>query len=184
MGQVKHMKNLVIALLILIAAVSVSAQKVKVGSDLSVDVSKYKTYGWEKSMPIGNPIIMSIVVDAIDQALAAKGLKKVETDPELTIAIFTSTSSDLHVTHPRNPNAMGSAISTGYAIGNQRWPITQGMLMVDIADTATKNSVWRASATHTLEHGPTSNAAHNAKTAEKPIRKAVEKMFKQFPRPK
>ena len=56
--------------------------------------------------------------------------------------------------------------------------------MVDIADARTKSTVWRATATHTLEHGPTGVGTHDAKTVEKPIRKAVEKMFKQFPHSK
>ena len=43
--------------------------------------------------------------------------------------------------------------------------------------------VWRGSATQTLEQGPSGNPMKDAKTVEKPIRKAVEKMFKQYPRP-
>ena len=178
------MKKLVIVLLILIGAVSASAQKVKVGSDPNVDVSKYKTYGWEKSMSMGNPIILATARDAVDQALAAKGLRKVETDPELTIAIFTTSNSDLHTAYPGNTHTMGSAPSTGIAVGKQSWSITHGTLMVDLADTRTKNSVWHASATQMLEQGPTGNAVNDAKKVEKPIRKAVAKMFKQFPRPK
>ena len=59
------MKKLFIGLLIVIGAVSASAQKVKVSADPNVDVSKYKTYGWEKPMPFGNPIIMATIVDAV-----------------------------------------------------------------------------------------------------------------------
>ena len=115
--------------------------------------------------------------------MAAKGLRKVESDPELTIIFWAATESDLHVAYPGGTHTMGSALSTGMAVGTQQWAVTKGTLMVDIADARTKNSVWRATAIHTLEHGPTGNIAHDAKTVEKPIRKAVEKMFKQFPRP-
>jgi len=57
------------------------------------------------------------------------------------------------------------------------------MLVLDIADAATKSTVWRGSATQTLDHGPTGDPMKDAKTVEKPIKKAVEKMFKQYPRP-
>ncbi|HXI22721.1 MAG TPA: DUF4136 domain-containing protein [Pyrinomonadaceae bacterium] len=177
------MKRLIIMLLILFAASSVHAQKVKVGADPSVDISKYKTYGWATPMTMGNPIILATTIEAIDEALAAKGLTKVDTNPELTIAIFTSSDSDLQVAYPGTTHNTGSALSTGMAVGTQRWTITKGTLMVDIADAKTNNSVWRATATHTLERGPTGNVTTDAKTVARPIRKAVEKMFKQFPRP-
>jgi hypothetical protein len=177
------MKNLTILLILLIATASASAQKVKVGADPGVDVSKYKTYAWNKQMSPANPMVQQTVIDAVDQALAAKGLTKVERDPELTIILWTATDSDLYVSNPGWSNAMGTAMSTGIAAGPQSWPVTKGTLVVDMEDTRTKNSVWRGTATHTLSHGPSGNAAKDAKNVEKPIRKAVEKMFKQFPRP-
>jgi hypothetical protein len=76
-----------------------------------------------------------------------------------------------------------NSISTGIYAGAQSWPVTKGTLLVNISDTKTKNEVWRGTATDTLKQGPSGNKVEDAKTAEKPIRKAVEKMFKQFPNP-
>jgi hypothetical protein len=177
------MKKAAILLLILLGSVSVCAQKVKVGADPAVDVAKYKTYAWNKQISPGNPIVQQSVIKAVDEAMAAKGLTKVETDPELTLVLWTATDSDLVVSYPSWSNAMGTAMSTGIAVGSQSWPVTKGTLVVDMEDARTKNSVWRATATHTLEHGPTGNSVKDAKSVEKPIRKAVEKMFKQFPHP-
>jgi len=56
-------------------------------------------------------------------------------------------------------------------------------LVVDLLDTKTKDSVWRGTATHTLDRGPTGNKVKDSKTVEKPMRNAVKKMFKQFPNP-
>jgi len=53
--------------------------------------------------------------------------------------------------------------------------------MIDISDAKTKNGVWRATASHTLENGPTGDRVKDAKQVEKPINKAVQKMFKNFP---
>ena len=80
------MKTLLITLLIVIGAVSVNAQKVKVGADPAVDVSKYKTYAWSKPLPPGNPFVQQTIIQSIEQALAAKGLTKVEENPDVTIA--------------------------------------------------------------------------------------------------
>jgi hypothetical protein len=178
------MKKLIILLLIIVGAGSASAQKVKVWADPSVDLSKYKTYGWDTPMAMGNPLIAATAMDAVEQALAAKGLRRVETGSELTISILTTTDSDLYVSYPGPANNVGSGLPTGMAAATQRWPITKGALIVGITDALTKNSIWRATATHTLETGPSGNAVQDAKIVEKPIRKAVGKMFKQFPHAK
>jgi hypothetical protein len=168
--------------LILLAALSVNAQKVSVGADPGVDLTRYKTYAWTKQPPSTNPIINQIVISSVDTELAAKGLKKVETDPELTVVVFGSTESDVHVTNPSWAPSLNS-IATGVVVGSQGWIVTKGTLVVDISDTKTNNNVWRGTATETLDRGPTGDKASDAKNVEKPIRKAVKKMFKQFPHP-
>ena len=174
-------KLLIAILLVLLGAMSVSAQKVSVGADPAVDLTKYKTYAWAK-VASTNPIANEIVVSAVDSQLAAKGLRKVDTDPELTVVVFGSTESDIHVSNPSWAPSLNS-IATGVAVGSQSWLVTKGTLVVDILDTKTKNSLWRGTAKETLERGPTGDKAKDAKTVEKPIRNAVKKMFKQFPHP-
>jgi hypothetical protein len=46
-----------------------------------------------------------------------------------------------------------------------------------------KDGLWRGTATDTLKHGPTGDKVRDAKSVEKPIKKAVVKMFKKFSRP-
>lgn len=169
-------------LLIAVASVCVSAQKVSVGADPAVDLTKYKTYGWS-NVASPNPLAHDTVVSAVDTELAAKGLKRVNADPELTVVVFGSTESDIHVSNPSWAPSLNS-IATGVAVGSQSFLITRGTLVVDLIDTKTKNSVWRGQATDTLDRGPTGDKVRDAKTVEKPIRNAVKKMFKQFPHPK
>jgi hypothetical protein len=177
------MRKLTILPIILVSAIAVGAQKVKVGADPGVDVSKYKTYAWQPGNGAVNPIVNQIIIEAVDQALVAKGLTKVAAKPEVTVAFFAAANSDLHIAYPSWSNAMGSAASTGIAVDSQSWTVTKGMLVVDIADAATKNTVWRGSASSALPHGPTGDVAKDAKSADKPIKKAVEKMFKKYPKP-
>ena len=171
-----------IILLIVAGAISVAAQKVHVGADPNVDLSRYKTYTWSQGLAGPNALVNAQIVAAVDRELAAKGLQKTDTDPELTLAAWVWTESDMHVTNPSWAPALNS-ISTGVAAAPQSWAVTKGTLVIDISDTKTKNGVWRATATDTLNHAPTGNKAEDAKNAQKPIKKAVEKMFKKFPRP-
>ena len=175
------MKKTILLALLVFGAVSVNAQKVKVGSDPAVDLSKYKTYTLER-VPGANPAIGATIYEAVDSALTAKGLKRVDTDPDLNVVSWAASDSTLVTSNPSWNNSMGSAQGTGIAVSSQSWPITQGMLVVDIADAHTKASVWRGTATHTLKQ-PTGNPSKDARNVVKPIQKAVEKMFNQFPRP-
>jgi hypothetical protein len=174
------MKRLFAIMLLAGAAVSVNAQKVQVGSDPNVDLSKYKTYSWGKGGG-PNPIINQIIMAAVDDALKTKGMTKVDKDAQVTVVTWAATESDMHISHPSWTPAMGS-ISTGIVVGSSAWPVTKGTLVVDILDAGTKDSVWRGTATDTLKQGPSGNAAKDAKSVEKPIKKAVDKMFKLYPK--
>jgi len=173
------MKTLIVIALIALAPVAVRAQKVKVISDPGADFSRYKTYAWDQGM-FSNPIIRQHIVAAVDNAMGTKGLRKVATEPDLIVSALASTESDLTVTNPSWAPGLNS-IATGIPSSSQAWPVTKGTLIINISDAKNKNAVWRGTASQTLEHGPTGDRVRDAKSVEKPIRKAVEKMFKKFP---
>ena len=175
-------KLLTAILLMILASVCVRAQKVTVGADPAVDLTKYKTYMWT-NVASSNPLAHQTVVSAVDAELAAKGLSRVDAGAELTVVVFGSSESDIHVSNPSWAPSLNS-IATGVAVGSQSWLVTRGTLVIDLLDTRTNNSVWRGQATDTLDRGPTGDKVKDAKTVEKPIRNAVKKMFKQFPHPK
>jgi hypothetical protein len=177
------MKKLFALILIIIGASIVQAQKVKVAADPSADLTKYKTYAWDKPLPPGNPIVQQTIIDAIDQAMTAKGLTEVAEGGDVTVVYFAAANADIQIGYPSWSNSAGSSLSTGIAVGEQSWPVHKGTLVVDLVDGKTKSSVWRGTATQTLKDGPTGDAVKDAKRVEQPIRKSVEKMFKQFPRP-
>jgi hypothetical protein len=173
----------VILFLIGTSALSANAQKVTVGVQPAADLTKYKTYSWSKGLAGANPIVQQMIVTAVDEEMAAKGMAKVESDGELTMAAFVWTESELYATNPSWAPVLNS-ISTGIAVGSQSWPVTKGTLVVEISEAKTKDGLWRGTATDTLKHGPTGDKVRDAKSVEKPIKKAVVKMFKKFPRPK
>ena len=174
--------TVLIGCVILAAVLSANAQKVRVGADPSVDLTRYKTYAWDNGTAGANPVVNQLIIAAVDAQFAAKGIKKVETDPDLTLSAFVWTDSDMQVSNPSWAPSLNS-LTTGVAGPSQSWVVTRGTLVVNMSDTKTKNEVWRGTATDTMKHGPTGDKVKDAKTAEKPIKKAVEKMFKQFPHP-
>jgi hypothetical protein len=173
------MKTLIILALLIVSAGMMHAQKVTVGSDPGTDFSKYRTYAWDQGM-MSNPIIRQHITTAVDSAMAAKGLQKVEAEPDLIVSALASTESELTMTNPSWTPSLNS-IATGIPASGQAWPVTKGTLVVDISDAKTRNGVWRGTAVQTLENGPTGDRVRDAKNVEKPIKKAVQKMFKQFP---
>jgi len=177
------MKRLIALVITLVAVATVPAQKVKVGADPNADLAKYKTYQWDKPLPPGNPIIQQAIINSINQAMTAKGLTEVADGADVTVVYFAAVNVDVQIGYPSWSNAMGSGDPSGIAVGVQSWPVHKGTLVVDLIDGKTKNSVWRASAMQLLKDGPTGNAAKDAKRVEEPIKKSIDKMFKQFPKP-
>jgi len=176
------MKPLTLLLIILFCSAVVHAQKIQVGADPGVDVSKFKTYAWDGKNIAANPLVGQAIMNAVDRELAKKGLRKVETEPELKVVGVAATESDLTMNYPSWSPGLNS-IATGVVVGTTAWPVTRGTLVIDLVDPKNQNSVWRGSATDTLNQGPTGNAVKDAKSVQKTVDKAVEKMFKKFPRP-
>jgi|SRR6185437_1613515 len=168
-----------VLIVIALLALTANAQKVKVSSNPAANFSKYKTYAWDQGT-LPNPLIKQYIVTAVDRELTAKGLRKVESEPDLVITTLTATMSDLTMTNPSWLPQLNS-INTGIPSTSTPWPVTKGTLVIDISDGKTKDGVWRGVASHTLENGPTGDRVHDAKQVEKPINKAVQKMFKKFP---
>src|SRR5574338_217714 len=175
------MKSLGVLLLVVIGCVTVNAQKVKVTANPNEDLTKYKTYAWSTGMVLTNARIKTLIIDAVDLEMSRKGLKKVqdEAEADLVVVAWGSTESDLYSTNPTWEPVLNT-IAKGIPAGTRTWPVTKGTLVIDMLDAKTKSGLWRGTASAVLEHGPTGDRAHDAKTVEKPIRKAVQKMFKKF----
>jgi Domain of unknown function (DUF4136) len=166
------LRRILIAVLVTaFAPMATMAQKTSVDWDHNVtDFSKYKTYAWVKPVrPTQNPLMDERIVAAVDTQLAAKGLRKVETDP------------DLLVTYNAGVKQERSAIATG--MGGWRMgggmgridPVIEnvGTLVVDLSDGQQKKLIWRGVASDTLSDKSEKNT--------KKVNKAIEKLFKQFP---
>jgi hypothetical protein len=167
---------------------SVRAQDVSVNFDKSIDFSKFKTYSWASGTPAKNPLIDQQIRSNIEGQLAAKGLRPVAKGGDLSVLYFVAVDRDLQVSTASWDTTKDwmRQTATGISVRNQMWDIEVGTLMVCLSDPSTSNPLWRGTAKATLDKRSRNENAMNAmaedaKKAEKKVRKAVEKMFKQYP---
>ena len=165
---------LVISLLFSSAAV---AQKINVDWDRQANFSQYHTYMWQKSPHPGRGFWDERIVNAVDQQLQAKGLTKVDSNPDLWVVYSNSIHDQKEV--------VGTGYNYGPYWGWGAWgmgPTTTtyntfvtrlGTLVVEISDVKEKDLLWRGSATDTISD----NSNKNIKNLDK----AVAKLFKDYP---
>jgi len=169
----KFVKCLVTLTLMLMAAHLQAAVAVQVAK--TVDFTQFKTFAWRQGTPAPNPATETMIRDAIQKELLAKGLARVDSDADLFV-----------LTHARQASEMREDVDI---LGvQQRWPdesesdgvsgdtlreIEVGTLVVDLLDGNSRLNIWRGTATRTLSDSP--------KTARKQIDKAIRKMFESFP---
>jgi uncharacterized protein DUF4136 len=148
-------------------------QKVRFDYDHSANFSKYKTFTWIKE-PVTeqDPFMKQRIVNAVNMQLVAKGLKLVQGNADLGVAVNVATQQK-------------QTLNTFYD-GFDGWgwgfdgPVTttvetytEGTIVADLFDTQTKKIVWRGTATKEVSSKP-------SKVTEE-IEKSIEKMFRHFP---
>jgi hypothetical protein len=171
--KIKKTTMLLFAMTMLATIPSV-AQQVKTDYDRKANYSQYKTYSWS-SVKTKDPLLVDRIKSAVDSTLAAKGLKEVDSDGDLTINAMEITS---------NQQTLNTFYNGGF--GGWRWggfgdatttseTYKVGTLVIDLFDTQSKELVFRGSSSDTLS----SNSGKNIKNLDK----GVDKMFKHFPPP-
>ena len=151
-----------------LGASAASAQEVSVQYDKQADFSRCTTYAWTAGQPAQNPLADKNIVAAIDEALGARGWKKADSGAACLVRYQASVREEksLQVWDSPRPFVRGIASVDVRTVVN-------GMLVVDIADAAKQDLIWRAVARDTVSDKPEKN--------EKKLAKAMEKMFGAFP---
>ena len=156
-----------------------AAQDVKTDFDKAFDFSTAKTYAIKIGTTWGNNLSERRVLDEIDQALAGKGLKKVDEGQASLHVVLHGATQTKH-----NATTFYSGMGGGYGyryggfggVGTASTMVSEykvGTLVVDMFDAKTKNLVFRGTAEDELSDKPEKNA--------KKLEKASTKMFKDFP---
>jgi hypothetical protein len=156
------------------------AQEVQFDYNRSANFSAYKTYQWVdfKPVEVGDQILDQDIKRAVDTQLASKGLRRVESGGDLVVGYQASLSQEKQF----DGTAWGGG-PFGWRgpwgdWGNARVTsstIDVGKLVVGLFDPATRQLVWRGSASKTLSinKDPDKNYRN--------LEKAVAKLFRNYP---
>jgi hypothetical protein len=164
---------LVLGLLVSSAAV---AQKTNIDWDRQADFSQYHTYAWQKSPHPAKGFWDQRIIDAVDKQLQAKGLTKVDSNPDMWV-VYSNSIHDQKEVVGTGYN-MGPYWGWGYWGGPttttyNTWVTRIGTLVVELSDAKQHELLWRGSATDTISD----NSTKNIKTLDN----AVTKLFKNYP---
>jgi hypothetical protein len=153
--------------------------KTSVDYDRNADFSVVKTYAWAgRQHPEVSDITHKKIVSAVDAQLSLKGLKQVQSDPD----VFLTYHGDDNERTVVDTTHYGYGYGAGWYWGGYRGmssstsrvrTYTEGTLIVDIYRAAEKELIWRGTVTGTVSENPQKN--------EKNINKGVAKVFKKFP---
>lgn len=174
-------KRVLCFLLLTVASSLLWSQKVKVGYDKSADFSKFKTYAWARQdVTARMPLVAAAVKAAVDEELTSRGLRKVDSDPDLLVSYQGGVDAKSAVA-AQDP---GYTASGGVPLpdttmwsgspGTSSSTEMQGTLAVDLVDARRDQLVWRGTAKAKLD------TQHQTKVFDQ-ANKAVTEMFKKYP---
>jgi len=157
---------------LLLLVVPLMAQQVSVNYNHGVSFSQFHTYAWasNNSNQIQNSILAQVAKQDIENAMAAKGFQKVE----------ESQNPDLLLTASGGERAQTSWNAWGMrGIGGGMGSITpqqniEGTMIISIYNPKAQELIWRGIAENTL--------SNNGNKNQQMVEKAVQKMFKQWPK--
>jgi len=160
------------AMLLCIASTMAVAQQVSVNYNHNANFSQYHTYAWgsNNKNAIQNSILAQVAQQDIEAAMAQKGFQKVEesANPDL---VLTASGGEREQT---SYNAMGMrGIGGGFGSISPQQNV-EATMVVSLYDVKAKELIWRGIAQDTLNNNGNKN--------QKEVQKAVEKMFKQWPK--
>jgi hypothetical protein len=160
------------AIFVCFAASMAVAQQVSVNYNHQASFSQYHTYAWgsNNKNEIRNSILAQVAQQDIETAMQQKGLQKVQEsqNPDL---ILTASGGEREQT---SYNAWGMRGIGGGMGGISPQENVEATMVVSLYDAKQQSLVWRGIAQDTLNNNGNKN--------QEMVQKAVEKMFKQWPK--
>jgi hypothetical protein len=160
------------------------AQDIKLHFATGTDFSRFKTYMWQraKNANYQDAVVDRIIKKTIAEQLAAKGLTESTGDTsDIYIVYQMAVGQDVEwssfTTDATYTIGAYDMVGYGGATTNSAEMIRRGWLMIDIYDNADKKLVWQTNAVKTLGKG------NDPAKMEKNARKAMVKIFKNYPPP-
>jgi hypothetical protein len=177
----KRLAALGIALLL--TPVLAIAQKTSYDFDKSANFAAFKTYALKEGTTVGQPLIDGRIVAAIEAELAAKGLTKNESDPDLFVVYHVAFDKQKDI------STFSSGYGGGYGPYGWGWgggwaggttsttvrDILIGTLVIDLADARKQQVAWRGMGVKEVD------TQAKPEKRDKSINNAVKKIFKNYP---
>ncbi len=179
----------ILVLVVLLMAAPAFAQKVFIDYDKEYDLDNVKTFAWvktsETSLENADPLLHSRLVNGIEYYLTQAELTQVAENPDVYVTYHTSTKEEMSLNTTNfgygYPGGWGWGGYGGYyggwggGMGTSTTTVSKyeiGTLVIDVWDAASKNLVWRGTATNIT-------VTDNPAKMEKRIDKALAKIVKQ-----
>lgn len=148
------------------------------------DFTRYATFAWDDAddFPTGDPrldnnaLFVHRLHLAIEAQLAARGIRRVEEDPDLVVHHHLAVRDRVEVFEV--DRRRGYEDPSGHGPGTGVYQYEEGTFLVDIADAETLTMVWRGWAQTDIEAG-LSDPQRLVELTDA----AVARMFESFPRP-
>jgi hypothetical protein len=153
----------------------VQAQKTSYDFDRTTDFSQFKTFAWVKGTPALEPFLDKRIVASIESQLAARALTRSDGNPDVYVLYHVVLGVQKSVTgFGSGSGPFGWPGDVG-SFSARRNDIPVGALVIDLADAAKRELVWRGVGMNEIDV----NAKPEKRDAA--IDKAVEKILKNFP---
>ena len=185
-----------LALGLVLCALLAGCSTLEVSSDFDpkADFANLETYNWldEPQKPTGDPridgntLLENRIHGAVDRELAARGYRKVDSNPDFLVAYHVSldrrqsvqTLNSYYGYGPGWGYGYGASYRPGYWAGAPEtyvYEYEEGTLIVDIVNPHNKELMWRGSATDEV------NFKSTPEKDQAQIDNAVHEMLERFP---
>jgi hypothetical protein len=172
-----------LAIAALLVPALVIAQKTSYDYDKTANFAAFKTYAHKEGTKVGQQLIDDRIVAAIDSELAAKGLTKTDSKPDVYVVYHVAFDKQKDI------STFSSGYGGGYGAYGWGWgggwgggttttsvrDILIGTLVIDMADANKGQLAWRGMGVKEV------NTQAKPEKRDKSINEAVKKIFKNYP---
>jgi hypothetical protein len=172
------MKEIVISLALACAALPGFASQVRVDFDHGTHFSGYKTYSWApgddpaQDVLFPNQLMRERIACSIEEALAAKGLKRVASGGDLLVSYGVAVKEVPQFTTFYDGPGWGWGWAGGFSTTTVQ-TIYEGTLVLNMVDARRKQLVFEGTSTETISSKPEKNT--------RKLAKAVNEIFEKYP---
>jgi hypothetical protein len=160
-----------------------AAQDVTYDFNKSANFAAFKTYAMKDGTPVGQQLIDDRIVAAIDSAMAAKGFTKATANPDVYVVYHVAFDKQKDI------STFSSGYGGGYGPYGWGWgggwggtttstqvrDILVGTMVIDMADAKAGQLAWRGMGVKEID------TQAKPDKRDKSIKKAVDKIFKNYP---